>query len=372
MNKVIAPKWIEARQRWQVNATIDGQRRTFVSSQPGRKGQQECFSKMQAALNGKLTSRAKIKDIYPQFIEDVCDRTSTGNTVNLESIGRNWIIPYLGNKEIANLTEQDIQSVLNAAYKAGRSKKTIRNIRGAFTAFLRYARKAKLTTLRVEDVEIPSNAPVGVRKILNKDDIIKLFSTSETTYQGKVVDDFYINAYRLLVLTGMRPGELCELQRGNQSESGILAVTGAFNRFREHTEGKTGNAQREFLLTDRAAAVLRDQTEMLKAKGIVTPYLFPMPTGSQLDVTLLYFAWKRFKAHNNISDVSIYELRHTFVSIVQRTVPEPLIKPVIGHSSAMPSYQTYGHKMDGDAELVASMISERYDEIFSSKKNGTP
>lgn len=36
------------------------------------------------------------------------------------------------------------------------------------------------------------------------------------------------------------------------------------------------------------------------------------------------------------------------------------------------TYQTYGHKMDGDAELVASMIGERYDEIFSSKKNGTP
>lgn len=359
MNKVLAPVWLETQHRWQLNATIDGKRRTFVCREAGRKGQQKCMESYRKALKGLVSPNTKMAVLWDAFLQDTQDRTSIGNYTNLESIGRNWILPKIGHKSIAKLTEQDMQDIINAAYKKGRAKKTLMAIRGAFTAFLRFARKSKATDLRADDLVIPNKAKTKGHLVLNQDDLKKLFEIS--TVKGK--EDFYIHAYRFLVSTGLRPSELYELQKTKQPTDGRLAVTGGYNRFGEHTEGKTGNAKRTFILPDIAASVLSEQAAMLKAKGIISPYLFPQKDGSQLYNRLLYGAWKRYQTANGLTPISLYELRHTFVSLCQHTIPEPLIKPMLGHSSAMPSYGTYGHQMDGDAEIVVGLVND----IFSAK-----
>lgn len=361
MNKVIAPVWYETQQRWQLNATIDGKRRTFVCRQAGRKGQQACMESYRKAIKGLVAPNAKISQLWDAFLTDCKDRTSIGNYTNLESIGRIWILPKIGHKSIAKLTEQDMQDILNAAYKKGRSKKTIMAIRGAFTAFLRFARKCKATDIRADDLVIPNNAHIKGHQVLTTADIDKLFNSNLTVCRKKPCEDFYIHAYRLLVCTGLRPSELFELRKGNIKEE-TLAVTGGYNRFGEHTKGKTGNAVRSFILPDKAASVLNDQRQMLKVKGIISPYLFPQPDGTQLTCRLLYGAWKRYQKANSITPISLYELRHTFVSLCQHTIPEALIKPMIGHSSAMPSYGTYGHQMQGDRELVVGMVNDIFAE----------
>lgn len=358
MNKVIAPVWYESQQRWQLNTTIDGKRRTFISRQAGRKGQQKCMENYRKALKGLVSQDIKVSALYAQYLQDVLDRTSLNNYTNLESIGRIWIEPAIGRKAISKVTEQDLQNILNAAHKKGRAKKTIMGIRGAFTSFLRYARKCKATELRADDLVIPNKAPTKGHIVLNQDDIKTLFENSFTTYRRKPCEDFYIHAYRFLLTTGLRPSELFELQKKKQTSETVLAVTGGYNRFGEHTEGKTGNAKRTFILPDIAASVLSEQEAMLKAKGIISPYLFPRPNGEQLNVHLLYDAWKRYQTVNGLTPISLYELRHTFVSLCQHTIPEPLIKPMIGHSSAMPSYGTYGHQMQGDNEIVVGLVND--------------
>ena len=367
MNKINSPVWLEKYRRWQLKVTIDGKRRTFTSSAPGRKGQNECMKKARDAENGLVSASVKVSALYVPFLEDARARTSTGNYTNLESLGRNWILPNVGHKKVSALTEQDMQNVLNLAYTKGKSRKYIRNIRGAFTAFLKYARKCGATLLRPDDLVIPNKAVSGTRSVLNDRDIEKLFSSSTTVYNNTQCEDFYIHAYRLLAVTGLRPSELCELQRKKQNDKNSLAVTGGYNRFGEHTRGKTENAVRTFILPSIGAKILKDQAAMLRSKKIVSPWLFPSEDGDQLNGNSLYRYWKRYEKANGLSDISLYELRHTFVSLCQRTIPEALVKPVIGHSSAMPSYNTYGHQMDGDLELVASMIDAAYTDILGEK-----
>lgn len=280
--RVIIPVWLEKYQRWQVKVWIDGVRKTFSSSIHGKKGQQECLAKARNALNRVYHPTMRINKLYADFLQDVKDRTSTGNYTNLESIGRVWILPCIGPKQIQRLTEQDMQNILNAAAKEGKSYKYISNMRGALTAFLRFARKSRATTLYADDLVIPNYAPKGQRKVFSTADIEKLFTIETTTFRKKACDEFYIHAFRFLVVTGLRPGELCELQKKYQDSETRVAVHGNFNRFGEHTTGKTKNAVREFILPKIGVQILEDQLAMLKRHGIISKYLFPDRDGDQL------------------------------------------------------------------------------------------
>ena len=123
MNKINSPVWLEKYSRWQLKVTIDGKRRTFTSSTPGRKGQNECMKKARDAENGLVSASVKVSALYVPFLEDARARTSTGNYTNLESLGRNWILPNVGHKKVSALTEQDMQNVLNLAHTKGKSRK---------------------------------------------------------------------------------------------------------------------------------------------------------------------------------------------------------------------------------------------------------
>ncbi len=356
--------WLEKYQRWQVKVQKDGQRRTFSCSTPGRAGQRECNKKADTWLDDNLDGSIRVSKLYAQFLEDQQARTGTGNYTNNESIGRIWILPKIGFKRMEAVTEQDLQNVLNSAGKKQRSRDTIKNIRGCITAFLKFARKAGATKLHPEDLVIPNHAPSGERTVLTQENIQVLFSSTKTTFFQKECDDWYIHAYRFLAVVGLRPGELCELKRNKQSDNAQVVVHGSYNKYGEHTSGKTKNAIRTFILPNLAQQILTDQVNMLKQNGIVSMYLFPNRSAEQATSRELYKRWQAYQKSNGIDPISLYELRHTFVSLCRRSIPEALIKPVLGHSSKMPSYDTYGHEIDGDADYVAQKIQEIYDELL--------
>ncbi len=47
--------------------------------------------------------------------------------------------------------------------------------------------------------------------------------------------------------------------------------------------------------------------------------------------------------------------RHTFVSVV-KSLPEGLLKQVVGHSASMDTFGVYSHDVEGDLEEVAEKI----------------
>lgn len=266
------------------------------------------------------------------------------------------------------LAEQDMQDILNAAGKKGRSRKHISNIRGALTSFLRFARKKGVTQLRADDSCYPQLRTCRRALYFDKNDLEILFSVNTTTFNKKPCDEFYIHAFRFLATVGLRPGELCELQRRHQGDCCAISVHGSFNRFSEHTHGKTKNAVRTFTaLFGRKNPC--GSAQMLKEKGIISKYLFPDRDGDQLTSRELYKRIKRYETVNGLTGVSLYELRHTFVSMCKGTIPEALIQPFVGHSSKMPTYNTYGHQLSDDMQTVAALIDSAYADITSSVEN---
>lgn len=363
--------WLPKYNRWQINVQRDNERRTFTCSKPGRAGKIECHQKADRwlAAGAPSASDTRISSIYAAMLDNARANTSTGNCVALDNYGKTWILPRIGSRKIEDLTVQDLQRILNAAAQKGLSRKTISNIRGAITSMLKYARLSGMTQLYATDLEIPRNAKRKEKHILSLDQIAVLMSDDTTTDHGQPLSDWYINAYRLILTIGLRPGELCELQRAKQTSDAVLSVHGSYNKYGEHTEGKTQNAKRFISLPQAAITIMRAQEDMLRSAGIVSPFLFPQEDGSQTTSMLLYERWRRYqRTHDFTPQISVYELRHTFASLCRHGgVPEELLKSVMGHSYNMPSYGVYGHNFGDETAIVAGMIDNSLANVLKAK-----
>ena len=339
-------KWIESAHRWQINVQQNGVRKTFTSAKPGRTGQRAANAKADAWLEHGLQTRQKtVESAYTEFLERARKVTSQSNWRPMESRWRAWIEPRIGRRRLESLTVQQVQEILDDAKAAGRSRKMLSNIFGDLTAFFKFCRQAGYTTFSPDGLRVPAGAPKKEKEILQPVDLIKLLNCDETTYRGKARVDDLIHVYRLAVLTGLRPGELLGL-RWKDVQGNTVMVQGAINIYGEHTRGKNDNAVRRVELSTLARQEMDAQRDLTGRLECVVP---------PIREAYLLLRWRRFCAHNGITPVTLYEMRHTFVSIAQQ-LPEGQLKALVGHSRSMDTYGTYSHHVDGqDADIAARL-----------------
>lgn len=283
------------------------------------------------------------------------ETTSEGNCRNIATRWRHWIEPNIGNKKLSTLTEQDLQNIVNKAYAAGLSKKTLSCICSDLRALCKFCRAAKLSTFNPEGLRVPAGARLKGKKVLQPSDLITLFNVDTTLYKGQTVPDDYINAYRFQVLTGLRPGELVGLQWGD-IQGNTVHVQRAVNVRGEVTKGKNQNAVRSFVLSRMARRVLDDQRQITGRQEsvfcILTEYNY-------------YWRWKVYCKANGLTVVTPYELRHTFVSVV-KTLSAGEVKGLVGHSLDMDTFGVYGHALTGEAEATAEAVEGTFLKILNN------
>lgn len=364
MRRVNTAVWMEKHKRWQINVQKDGIRKSFYAPTPGRAGQRECNKKADDWLDGGiLNDKTRVKELFSAWINDVL-KITTGKSSwkQYESYGNNWICPRIGRIKIGVVNEGHLQSILDAAFSAGLSKKTLTNIRACMVAFIKYARINKGTMLLPESLHIPAGARVGTRTILQPDDLKKLFTMDTRILRGKEVYALYINAYRFEVATGLRPGEVIGLDWTDISGD-HAAVRRSINYYGETTSGKNENAQRGFTLTPLARWILHKQKEKMFEMGIRSNIVFPRLDGDRVKQSDYYKNWVAYRDHAGISKATPYELRHTFVSIVKQ-LPEGLLKPLVGHSKSMDTYGVYSHELAGDTEATSAMVQQLFTSVL--------
>lgn len=350
--------WSEKYKRWQINVQKDGLRRSFYSSTPGRNGQREANAKADAWLDSDIIGAASnVEKLFNEFAEANKLLAGSSAAKQIDYYRRVWIVPHLGRVKIANVCDNDVQKLLDLMVSKGLSRKSVQNCKGILSKFLKWCRKNRYTDYRPDDVEISASARNKGKRVLQPAELATLFSSTETTFNGKPMEDPYIYSYRFAVLTGLRPGELRGLKWEDIAGS-VVHVRRAINIHGEETHGKNENAVRSFVLTDQAAEALQKQRE----QGNPGEYVFPLPSHS-----VYYTHWKAYCTHNGITPVSLYELRHTFVSIA-KALPEGEIKPLVGHSRNMDTFGTYGHELSGEDTATARKVTEIFDRLTAPEK----
>ena len=128
--------WLPNQQRWQINVQKNGVRRSFTSSKPGRTGQREANAKADAWLDdGISNTRMLVEAAYPQWIGELKLTTSRSNWEPIQSRWNVWVRPVIGRRRVGDLTEQQLQAIINKGFAGGLSKKYLSNMCTDLTMF---------------------------------------------------------------------------------------------------------------------------------------------------------------------------------------------------------------------------------------------
>lgn len=369
--------WNEKQSRWCCRVMLNGKRRAFYSSTPGRRGKREAERKADEWLaDGAPDASLRIGKLWNDFVEYERSTKGDANPTYKQhaTYGRLYILPYLEYKKLEDMQQIDWQTCISepfaASINAGKPKarKTLQNIRGALTAFRTYCSRRGIKIDTMDDLTIPDAAIIGERHVLQPEDLSVLFGQPKPTPTGQNRTPHYLHAWRFQVLTGLRPGEIYGLQLDDITPSGMITIRRSVNVDANVTHGKNYRAHRTFLLPNAARAVLDDQREYLKRKGIISPFVFPSADGSMGNERKSYYAWKRFQKSQGITECSLYELRHTMVSI-NADVPDALLKPMVGHSQNMDTRGTYGHEIKINRARTAEMIDGIFAELLDANND---
>ncbi len=338
--------------RWQINVQKNGVRKTFTCVKEGRTGQRIANKKADEWLDDEARSpKAKVSEAWEKFLQSR-QAVSDNEYKHAESFGRVHLLPYIGKKQLADVTEQDYQDILDRAYRnpgsdrqKTLSRKTLRNFKSIITQFVRFCKKSRYAAPDLYDLTIPEASRYVGKRVVTVEDFKTVFSDDEVTLRGVKCKDDFINYYRFQLLTGLRPGELRGLKWKNINGN-ICRIEGAINKDGVRTRGKNGNAIRSIVLSAPALEVLKAQKKLTGKRS----YIFPMES-----MHTYYHRWQRYQEQHGMPSVSLYEMRHTFVSIA-KSLPEGQLKQLVGHSEDMDTYGTYSHELStDDAEIAANL-----------------
>ena len=359
-------KWLDKYQRWQINVQKDGKRKTFYSKTSGTKGKIDAEKQADKWLKGGFENPTmRFAKLYELFLQEkeLLKGKSSGDLRNHQNIGKNFLLPALGTKKVEHIKLGDWQNCINNAFQQSQAKghplsaKSLKNIRASMTAVYTYARRHNIPLAKPEYIQIPKSAPVGQRKILTPEDIKKLFDDSIEPF-------WYIHYVRFLLITGLRPGEAAGIRADEDIKDNILTIKRSINNLGEITDGKNANALRSQYLPEIAQKIIAEQRQLLKQNSLISPWLFPNTIGDISNPHEIYKKWVRFRDKNQITACSLYELRHTMVSITKNGVPTHLLKMVLGHTEAMDTYGVYGHEFAGDLQNVANATQNIFQTIL--------
>lgn len=313
---------------------------------PGRKGKAEVEERAYKERN--LTEYVKFSLAWERYLEEVKHLTGPDNYKNTESIGRNYILPLLGERKIHNLRLNDYQEVLWKATKrdgSPLSKKSLANIRATLVNFSKFCEHSGLMDKSLADLRLPKDAPKIGKEILQPDQAKRLMNDFE--------DEWYIFMWRWLLCTGMRPGEALGL-RWSDIHDDMVTISQSVNYRGRITEGKNDNARRTFYLNDILKKILSDQKS--RTWRLNSEYIFCNHAGHFAYQNSTSKSWYRI-ARQMGSKTSPYCLRHTFISFMAQALPEQALKALVGHSVSMDTYRVYGHAVNGDAEKTAQAVN---------------
>ena len=349
--------WVESRSRWQINVQRDGKRKTFTSTMPGRKGKHEAEAKADDWLEAGMPDDMRFDTAWGIYLDHIRKTTGSLNYKDTDSISRTWLLDRLGKKKLSRIRLDDLQDIVSSAGAAGRSKRTCKNIKDKLNGFYRYAADQRWEiSADPTKIKLPTQAPTAKRSIIQPEQLRILFDKDTITRHGHPFPAYYVHAFRLMVVIGCRSGELCGLRK-EDFDGDHITIRRSINKLREITPGKTENAQRKIYLPERAKQILADQSDMLTEKGIRSAYLFPQEDGQPSFPNHLWNHWRTYSTQHGI-DCSIHELRHTFVSMMNKNLPAAMLKDIIGHSASMDTDGVYGHEVDGDKQRAASIIDD--------------
>jgi integrase len=256
------------------------------------------------------------------------------------AILQNWIIPLWGDVNPKRLTVRMIDkammgmtSDLTKRPLAGATRNRILSVLSELYVHLIEEGLVKINPIR--DVVRCNSSPERPRNALPTCEIKTLFPIDRNELKRIWRTQKYICAFLILRDTGLRPGELVALKWGDwNSEIKFFPILRAIESgSRNREKGTKTGATKPAIITDQAAA----EIELLRKKAKPKPedYIFANKHGVPYGTHRL--SWNFHKAVERAGldrpELTPYWLRHTFNTRSLETLPDDLVKHLMGHNT---------------------------------------
>ena len=110
--------FVTQKEIWKINVQKDGERKSFYSKLPGKRGQKDCAAKAAAWLLSdsplSLSDKTTVDDLFELYLKDKALETT--DTYNIANRYKNHIAPVIGRIRISRLTKQDLKRVISTAH----------------------------------------------------------------------------------------------------------------------------------------------------------------------------------------------------------------------------------------------------------------
>ena len=331
--------------------------------------QKELLAKLHQKLDAyegiKLTedSRMTLAEWLNRWLEEYAAPTVRPSTLDgYRNYAQHYIKPYLGDKQVSQITSIDVQKLYTRLKKDGRvhehpeygyqlSDAMLNRIHAMFHRAMKIAEQEHLISKNpTEGVAVPK-PNYRPKQILNDKQLDKFM---EAIRQDEIWRDFF---YTELTI-GLRCGELCGLKWEDFDEdAGTLKIQRTVHAKREGIldvgEPKTGKGNRKIVLPATTAAMLRE-----RKKTALTEWIFPQPLKPEEPTNphSAYYHMKAILKKEGLPSIRFHDLRHTFAThALTSGVDAKTLSGILGHTNASFTLDTYTH-VTGDMQKQAADI----------------
>ena len=318
----------------------------LITADDARKKARILLGEAEAGKNPALAASTrrkapKLNEVSERFIkEHVKIRLKPSTQQNYISVLKNYVLPVLGHKRITDITLADL-----SALHTSLSKKPSQANRSVLvmSKLLNLTEQWGLRTMGSNPCRhIQLFKDKKRNRFLDKLELKRLWTTLDEAYDEGMVGLYALNAYKLLILTGCRLGEIQTLKwsyiRGNRVE---------------FPDSKTGYKR---LPLNAAAMEVLKQTP--KREG--NPYVI-CGEKQGAHIVNLQKSWRRIRVKAGLEDLRIHDLRHTFASqAVMNGTPLAMVSKLLGHKKITTTMR-YAHLADSElleaSEGIGDLLS---------------
>ncbi|GAA5514948.1 transposase from transposon Tn916 [Deinococcus carri] len=296
---------------------------------------------------------------------------------------RLYITPYMGRVKLEKLRPLDVERILIALRKAGKSPQILAYTLRVLKMALRQAVRWQMVPRNVAEAVKPPRVERSEMHVWTPEQVAAFLGASET---HRLHAAFY-----LALLTGMRRGELLGLQwQDIDWERCRLTVRHNLVEVRKESEGriyrgkptvskieltlqtpKTQGSRRSIVLSPGTLDKLREHrgrqdSERANAaeawQGKVGEgYVFASELGTATDPRNFYRWYTEIVRHAGVPRIRFHDLRHTAASLmILRGIPAKTVSERLGHADVGFTLRTYTHLYDDQREEAAFDLQDLF------------
>lgn len=322
-----------------------------------------------------IAKNVRLNVALESYLEDVkrCKVKSTTYD-RVESTFKHHIKDeFLGRMQVGTITAQDVQRLLLEKCEEGKSASTIKKIFNLLGEFFRYATATKIIGSNpMVLVEMPHSSIIcheeKEMEVLTPDEVKRIIAVAEQVDDNGEPVYKYGEAIILLLLTGIRSGELrglniADIDLVNQTMHVQNNATYSKDRINGgivHTVGtlKTKKSKRSIPLNARA--ILAIQRIMKTICNHDTGYLVCTTTGKIVTHSNLQKSYSRILKRAGVEHMGLHSTRHTFATVVLKDAEDKgqikEVSELLGHSKVSTTYQYYIKASDAEKRKLINQL----------------